>query len=361
MWIVLFLLLPLAGFTYAVWHIWCILPFAPTWRIAVLTVGVSAFLAFILNFSRTIDDLPLWLASACYEIGNSFIFVLLYVVMAFLLLDIGRLVHVVPRSWLYDNGMASAIIFVLMAGLFTYGNMHYRNKVRQPLEIDAGGTAGKEMKVVMMSDMHLGYHNRRKELARWVDMVNAENPDLVLIAGDIVDISLRPLLEEDVASELRRIDAPVYACLGNHEYYSGVQRVEAFLRSAGIMLLRDSVATIGRLCVIGRDDRSNPHRRSMAELMRMAGDGKFTVVLDHQPYHLERAEKAGVDFQLSGHTHHGQLWPISWITESIYECAFGSWQRGNTRYYVSSGIGIWGGKFRIGTCSEYVVATIRGL
>ena len=65
-----------------------------------------------------------------------------------------------------------------------------------------------------------------------------------------------------------------------------------------------------------------------------------------------------MDFQLSGHTHHGQIWPVSWITESIYECAFGQHQRGNTNYYVSSGIGLWGGKFRIGTCSEYVVADI---
>ena len=80
--------------------------------------------------------------------------------------------------------------------------------------------------------------------------------------------------------------------------------------------------------------------------------------MDHQPYNLDRAEAAGVDFQLSGHTHRGQVWPISWITDHIYECSWGSHQRGNTQFYVSSGIGIWGGKFRIGTQSEYVVATI---
>ncbi|MBO6216439.1 MAG: metallophosphoesterase, partial [Prevotella sp.] len=86
---------------------------------------------------------------------------------------------------------------------------------------------------------------------------------------------------------------------------------------------------------------------------------RYTILLDHQPYNLEQAEKAGVDFQFSGHTHHGQVWPISWITERIYEDAFGPYQRGNTRYYVSSGIGIWGGKFRIGTQSEYVVAKLN--
>jgi predicted MPP superfamily phosphohydrolase len=86
--------------------------------------------------------------------------------------------------------------------------------------------------------------------------------------------------------------------------------------------------------------------------------GAFTILLDHQPYNLDRAEAADIDFQLSGHTHRGQVWPISWITDHIYECSWGNHQRGNTRYYVSSGIGIWGGKFRIGTQSEYVVANI---
>ena len=283
----------------------------------------------------------------------------MYVVLAFLLLDIGRLVHLVPRQWLYANGTVAATLFAVIAALFAYGYFNYRHKVRQPLEFTTAKDIGREVRVVMMSDLHLGYHNRRKELARWVDMVNAERPDLVLIAGDIVDGSLRPIIEEDMAAELRRIEAPVYACPGNHEYYSGMEGAAGFLAKAGITLLTDSVANVGGLCIIGRDDRSNPARRSVAELMRMAAKDKYTIVMDHQPYHLERTERAGADFQLSGHTHHGQLWPISWITESIYECAAGPWQRGQTRYYVSSGMGIWGGKFRIGTSSEYIVATLR--
>jgi predicted MPP superfamily phosphohydrolase len=99
-------------------------------------------------------------------------------------------------------------------------------------------------------------------------------------------------------------------------------------------------------------------RKPVKDLVSTLHSSLYTVILDHQPYNLDRAEAAGVDFQLSGHTHRGQVWPISWITDAIYECAWGSHQRGNTQYYVSSGIGIWGGKFRIGTQSEYVVATI---
>lgn len=83
-------------------------------------------------------------------------------------------------------------------------------------------------------------------------------------------------------------------------------------------------------------------------------------LLDHQPYHLEEAERAGIDFQFSGHTHDGQVWPISWLTRTMYEKSFGYTRRGSTEYYVSSGMGIWGPKFRIGTRSEYVVATLSG-
>lgn len=323
-------------------------------------VGLAAFLTLFLNFSRAIDGLPINLASACYEVGNSSIFILLYLVIAFLLLDLGRLLHLVPRSWLFSNWITATVMFAVMAALFIGGNIHYNNKVRHTIQLTTDKHLGRPVKVVMMSDLHIGYHNRRKELARWVDMINAEHADLILIAGDIIDGSMRPLIEENMASELRRLNAPVYACLGNHEYFSGEQQAQKFFADAGITLLRDSMACVGQLCIIGRDDRSSLHRRSVAELMRRADRSKYTILLDHQPYHLDRAERAGVDFQLSGHTHRGQLWPISWITDRIYECSYGSWQRGNTQYYVSSGLGIWGGKFRIGTCSEYVVATITG-
>lgn len=95
--------------------------------------------------------------------------------------------------------------------------------------------------------------------------------------------------------------------------------------------------------------------------MPAVSQGYYTILLDHQPYNLSEAEKQGVDFQLSGHTHYGQVWPIGWIEDAIYENAYGPLQKGNTQYYVSSGIGIWGGKFRIGSQSEYVVGKIKGL
>ena len=367
MWMLLFLLLPVVAMSYIGWHVWCLLPVGWGWKLLVVLLMVASFVLLFANFWRVTDRLPLWLGSVVYEIGTSSIFILLYLFMLFLLLDLGRLVHLIPRTLLYNNGWMAGGIALLIFGLFLYGNLHYREKYRQELTLTSAKVT-KSLRLVMMSDLHIGYHNRRSELHRWVDIINSEEPDAVLIAGDIIDGSMRPIMEEHMAEEFRRLKAPVYACLGNHEYFSGEPAAEQFYHDAGIHLLRDSAVVVGDLCIIGRDDRMNPHRKNLAALMKHDNSSstvhpspstQFTILLDHQPYHLEQAERAGIDFQFSGHTHHGQVWPISWITDHVYECSFGEYQRGKTRYYISSGLGIWGGKFRIGTRSEYVVLNVQ--
>ena len=359
MWMIAFLLLPVLGIVYIGWHLWTLLPVSSLCRVLIVGGMVASFLLLFLNIGRLIDRMPLWLARWSYDIGSSSIFILLYLAIIFIVLDLGRLVHLVPREWLYQNFYTSSILLTFLFIVFLLGNIHYYHKERVELTFQTEKRLSRPVKLFMASDLHLGYHNPRKELSRWVDIINAEQPDLVLIAGDIIDMSVRPLLEEDMAKELRRVKAPVYACLGNHEYFSREPDALRFFQESGIRLLRDSAVTIGDLCVIGRDDRTNQQRQSLAAITQKADMQKFTILLDHQPYHLEEAEQQGIDFQFSGHTHYGQVWPISWITDAIYECAFGQHQRGRTRYYVSSGLGIWGGKYRIGTRSEYVVATIQ--
>lgn len=364
---IIFMLLPLMGIAYVSWHVWMLLPIATGWKLAVIGTGLLCFLLLFYNFGGGLNKLPLPLARVSYTVGTSSIFILLYLTMIFLLLDIGRLIHLVPKTWLHANGVTAVAIAGLLITVFLCGNLHYYNKVRVPITITTTKPLPHDYRIVMLSDLHLGFHNTRADLARWVDMINAEQPNLILIAGDIIDNSVRPLIEEDMAAEFHRLQAPVYACLGNHEYYSGSPRAQQFYRDAGIHLLIDSVAVIdSSLVIIGRDDRAN-HRRKpinqlIADVSSSLGEGQgeaFTILLDHQPYHLEQAEAVGIDFQLSGHTHRGQVWPISWITDALYECSWGRHQRGNTQYYVSSGIGLWGGKFRIGTQSEYVVTTLH--
>lgn len=359
MWMLVLFIIPLTGIAYVSWHLWTLLPLASVWKAVVITAAIACFLVLFFDMSGRLERLPLPLSRVLYEIGTSALIVLLYLAMTFLVLDLGRILHLVPRSWLYGNGVTTVALLGFMLTLFLCANIHYRDKVRVPLNLETRKPLAKEYTIVMASDLHLGYHNTRRDLARWVDMMNAEQPDLVLIAGDIIDISVHPLVEEDMAAEFRRLKAPVFACMGNHEYYSRELRARQFYADAGIRLLKDSCAVTDDLCIIGRDDRANPERANLRKLMQQADSTKYCILLDHQPYHLEQAEQAGIDFQLSGHTHEGQVWPISWITHALYECAWGEHQCGQTHYYVSSGLGIWGGKYRIGTQSEYVVMKLK--
>ncbi len=353
------LLIPFLGLAYVLWHIWNVLPLSNMWRYTIVILFALIFFAIFIVVSPLIDRLPTFWASLSYKLGGSAPFVLLYTFMAFLLLDIARLLHLIPKSVIYGNAYTSIALIVILIGVFTYGYIHYYNKSRQTLELTTKKPLNKEIKMILISDLHIGYLNSRKDLASWVDMINKENPDVILIAGDIIDRNIKPLKDENMALEFKRINAPMYACLGNHEYYSGILEAEEFYRQANINLLRDSVARFEAINIIGRDDRVNTKRKPLSELVKNLDLNRYTIVITHQPFNLEEAEQAKVDFQLSGHTHHGQVFPISLITQAVYENAYGESSRGNTRYYVTSGLGIWGGKYRIGTCSEYVVATLK--
>ncbi len=211
--------------------------------------------------------------------------------------------------------------------------------------------------------MHLGVSINKKRLQKYVDLINAQQPDIVLFAGDICDNRLEPIMEQHMNEELRMINAPlgVYAALGNHEYIGrDVQATIKYLQSGNITVLRDSAVLVkDEFYLIGRDDKRNSNRKTLADLTSNLDSGKPFILLDHQPYHLEEAEENGIALQISGHTHDGQFFPINLIVRSMYENAHGYSARSHTHYYVSSGLGIWGPQFRIGTQSEVIVINLK--
>ena len=158
--------------------------------------------------------------------------------------------------------------------------------------------------------------------------------------------------------ELSRLKAPLGILMapGNHDYFSNIEEVEQFLALTSITLLRDSVVTLENgIQVIGRDDRRQRDRESLDKLVRQTDPSKPILLIDHQPYDLERTVDAGIDLQFSGHTHHGQVWPLTYLTDYLFELSYGYEKRENTHLYVSSGLSLWGPPYRIGTDSEIVV------
>lgn len=352
---VVLLAVALALTAYVSWHLWRLTPAG--WPVKMTVTGL--FLAWMATFFVgffLMEHFSVRVATLCYEVGTVWLIAFLYLFILFLLADVASLCHVLPKVFLKDSLPGLFTIVGIVVVLLSLGGFHYHHKFREELTLTTTKPLEKPLTVVLASDLHIGYHNRKSELKRWVDLINAEHPDLILFGGDVIDFSLRPVLEGHYAEEFRRLQAPVYTILGNHEFLSNVKQAESFFRDAGITLLKDSTACFSGVSIIGRNDRT-AHRRATVSQLAEGVEG-FSILLDHQPYHLEDAEHAGIDFQFSGHTHRGQVWPVSWITDALYEKSWGHHQRGNTRYYISSGLGIWGPKIRIGTRSEYLVLHI---
>ena len=352
--------LVLAALVYVMVRIWCVLPFGTVGKVAAVAIAIGIVVAMVVCFVAGFDKMPITIASVVYEITTSWVFILLYLLMIFVLMDILRFTHVIPKELMFNSLKGTLIVAGVLFAIFLYGNIHYYHKHRIAFEVKTEKKLSRAYKVLMISDLHIGYHNQRGTLAKWVDMLNAENADLILIAGDIVDVSTHPLNEQRMYEEFHRLNAPVYACLGNHEYISGVDKAVDFYQKAGINLLIDTCVAFGDdILIAGRNDRSHVKRKSIAQILDNQDTNKFIFLLDHQPYNLEQAEQAGVDFQFSGHTHYGQVFPINLITSALYEKAYGRHKRGKTEYYISSGLGIWGGKFRIGSKSEHTVVYVE--
>ena len=366
----------LLTFGYVVWHLWRITPaawpgklgLAVSGKLVVAGLFVLWFLAFVAGIGFS-ERFSLRTATVLYEAGSPWLIAFLYLFLLFVVADIASLCHLIPKTLLRDSAAGLAFAAALVTLLLVAGNAHYKHKYREELTIETEKPLERPLTIVLASDLHIGYHNRRTELARWVDLINAEQPDLVLFGGDIIDRSIRAVEEGGFAPEFRRIAAPAYAVPGNHEYYSDLARAKQFYAAAGITMLRDECLDVAGIRLIGRDDRTNPDRKPLAELMEQAeltettepvGDARpFTILLDHQPYHLEEAEQAGIDFQFSGHTHRGQIWPASWVTDALYEKSWGRHTRSQTQYYISSGLGLWGPKVRLGSRSEYLVVHLE--
>lgn len=353
----------LAGNYYIFYRAWQAIPANSIARILLIAFAVIVIASFFILFLAG-EYLPVPITSALYVIGTSWFFTSIYFLLINLIMDLVKVTRLVPREtfnqYTKDNWLSFGLIVGFIGLLMLCGYLKYRTKERieLPITVDKTGTKTNNLKIVAISDMHLGYSIGKNELRQWIELINKEEPDIVLIAGDIIDSSLRPVNESEMYLDFKDIKTKygIYAIPGNHEYISGIAESMKFIDKAGIHLLRDSSVLVdSTFYIVGRDDKTNPNRKSLENLTAALDKSKPIILLDHQPFSLEESENNGVDLQFSGHTHRGQVWPISLITDLMYEDSFGYLKKGNTNIYVSSGIGIWGGKFRIGTQSEYVV------
>ncbi len=225
----------------------------------------------------------------------------------------------------------------------------------------------KTLRIAAVSDIHLGSIIRKRSLKKLSVMLTEMNPDLVLLLGDIVDGELGPVLRGDL---LQYFTCPeckdgLYAITGNHEFIGGARRTIPYIESKGIRLLMDEVVTLdGGVQLIGRIDRDSyrfygKQRLPLSKLMEKVDTSKTVILLDHQPFHLDESAANGIDLELSGHTHNGQIWPLNYITRMIYELSYGYLKKGKSQFIVSSGYGLWGPRVRSGSRPEVLLIDIK--
>ncbi len=256
-------------------------------------------------------------------------------------------------------GLATTITLLLLFIVGTY--MAYSPVVRK-LEITVEGEAAEPLHMVIGSDFHLGFLSGKRHLRRFVEKTNALDPDIVFLAGDLVDddpIWYARYGMSEVMEQLKP-SLGVYGILGNHEYYGKkIPLLVKVMEKSGVEILRDETILIAnRFYLTGREDRTNSKRLPLAELKPEKGELPW-IVMDHTPANLKVPSELGVDFQLSGHTHKGQMWPNHLLTKRMFELDYGYRLLRGTHFLVSSGFGFWGPPLRIGSRSELWSVTMN--
>ena len=218
--------------------------------------------------------------------------------------------------------------------------------------------------VVQISDVHLGRILGTKFLAGLVARVNAQNPAMVLITGDLFDGADGNL--EGLVAPVNQLVAPqgIYFATGNHEVYLGVQRAFVALRTVPVKVLDNEVAVVEGLQVVGISYPDRGHALNFAEKMASVkgfNPAQPSILLYHSPTQIAEAKAAGINLQLSGHVHQGQLFPFQLVTRMMFgKYHHGLHVEGDYTLYTSSGTGLWGPTMRTGNHPEIVVIRLEG-
>ncbi len=323
--------------------------------------------------------------------ANYFLGTFVYILLAILVFDLLRLIfrHVRSKRVSLTNprrvfAITGGCTIVVIIGISVYGIVHMRDiRVREYDLTVEKSCAVEDLRLVLVSDLHLGYTVGKDQMQQMVEKINREKPDLVCLAGDLFDNEYEAIDHpEETAQILKGLQSRygVFACEGNHDIKEKTlagftfrgdasthtdERFADFMDQAEIRLLRDETILLDNAFYLsGRKDPSNCRktgetRMTPGELTASLDKTRPLLVMDHQPRDLQELADAGVDVDLSGHTHDGQLFPGNWLVNAIWENPAGLVRKGHMTSCVTSGVGVWGPGMRVGTDSEIMVLTIR--
>lgn len=333
---------------------------------------------------------PGWLHKLLKHTGNYFLGTFLYIILIILSVDCGRVVfkYIFHASWIQYRItfiMTGLVCTMIISFLSIYGVLHSWDLRITPYDISVEKEIEgmSSLRIILVADTHFGYNAGRLHARKLVKRINEQKPDLVCFAGDLFDNEYDSIYHpEDVTAALRSIHAKygVYACWGNHDINEPIlagftfraskdifddPRMKKMLQDANIHLLNDkSVLIDNKFYLVGRKDFSRAKkfedgRLTPAQLTESLDQSKPIIVMDHQPKELNDMANAGVDLDLCGHTHNGQIFPGNLLLHFLWENPYGYKRIDRMHNIVTSGTGVWGPGMRIGTDSEICLITVR--
>jgi len=271
----------------------------------------------------------------------------------------GRLLPQLPSLSLHGAVSAALALLVVIAASF-YGLYEADNLRVEQVRIasDRLPPGSPPLRIVQVSDLHLGLIHRDEALAPIISHLLQLQPDLLVATGDIVDAQLNHL--EELVALWRHLDPPLgmYAVTGNHEYYAGLDQALDFLRRSGFTVLRNQQVEVGTLLKLaGVDDPAGRGETDEAGALGTRSE-RFTLLLKHRP-RFDPASTGLFDLQLSGHAHRGQIFPFNLLTGLEYPMQDGLYTLAEgQRLYASRGTGTWGPPMRVGSPPEITLIEV---
>jgi hypothetical protein len=324
-------------------------------------------------------SLPPVVATPLEWIGYTWLAVLLYLVFAVLALEpvrfilrrrAGPVVHPARRLRL---GRRLAFVSLGLAVGAVGTGAWFANTApevhRVPITVAGLDPAFDRYRIALISDVHLSSTYGGAQFRQVIDLVNAQQPDIVAVAGDLVDGDIDELAGDAAMLDDLNSEQGVFFVTGNHEYYVDTENWMEYLPTLGVQVLRNERVTLQRgaavLDLAGIDDRTAAasgvagHGADLPAALAGRNEATPVVLLAHQPAQVEQAAAVGVDLQLSGHTHGAQMWPFEYIIALDQPLLAGLGQVGDTQLYVTTGTGYWGPAVRLGSRPEIAVIELQ--
>jgi predicted MPP superfamily phosphohydrolase len=331
---------------YVLLHVFVVLGFnlGIYFWIGVIILGLS-FL-FGMGLAAVNDNPKLRGVNIALGVWVGFILILLFLLMFFDI--IGLFYH-------WPNYQTAGMAVMLIAAVLTCAGAANATVLRTRKVKIPGPGLKKPMRIVLLSDLHLGPVHDLKYFKKVIARTNEQDPDLVLITGDLID----GRLSKEVFAPIDDIKAPVYFSKGNHEQYAGWEDIEKFLSGTKAKVLVNTKVDLGSYELAGIDfDWSAKAFDKMIDQVRPTGE-KYAILMSHGPPAFDAARKTGFDLTLSGHTHGGQFWPFTMFGRLFVKYRVGIYERDGKYLFVTSGTGTWGPPIRLGVNSELAVIDIE--